>query len=355
MCIEYETEEINTLLNNIKALSEKIRENKSGADITFIFPGQGSTGAVPLTHLCRNFPVYGSYISRAEKKILQISNINIKELIIRGKTKNTVEEQLFSVVHGTAMAEQYKAFGIKPLALAGHSVGEITACVVSGAMGFETALEYTYNRAMLMEKYAGGGIMLTAALDSESALEYAKKCGGLSLAAINDREACVLSGMIKEIKKLELLLDKRGIKHKRLRVPVAAHSSYLDPALEDIGALSTGELSEFESPVYSAVTGRLLTLSELKSSEWKKAHARNTVLFMETLKSIKKVMKQKKIFIEFAVHRVLAPSGMKTVRGSKWLGASSMSCYRENKSTEYCFTKGIEESLSEIEKYSCCE
>lgn len=353
MCTEYETEEINALHNNIKTLSKKIQEKKSRADIIFIFPGQGSTGAVPLTHLCRNFPVYASYIERAEKKILQISNMNIRELIIRGKTKNTAEEQLFSVVHGTAMAEQYKAFGIKPLALAGHSVGEITACVVSGAMSFESALEYTYNRAMLMEKYAGGGIMLVAALSSDKALEYAQKCGNLSLAAINDRETCVLSGEIKEIKKLELLLDKRCIKHKRLRVPVAAHSSYLEPALEEIGALDTGALSEFEHPVYSAVTGKLLTLSELKSREWKKAHTRNTVLFMETLRSIKKEMKQKKIFVEFSVHRVLAPNGMKTVRGSKWFGASSMSCYRENKSTEFCFTKGIEETLSAIEKYTC--
>ncbi|MEG1642248.1 MAG: acyltransferase domain-containing protein [Synergistaceae bacterium] len=345
-------QEIKETLQKIEKVTSQIKEttNHKKAKIIFVFPGQGSSGAVPLDHLMQHLPVFKKYIEKADE-ILKKQNIDIKAILKKGKTETTPQEQAFSIVYGTAMAKQYIAYGIKPDAMIGHSVGEISAYAIAEMLPYEKAVTYAYKRAVEMDKITNKGVMMAVQKPYQQTTKEIENYTTLSLASINDELTCVISGDIKEIKKLEINLDKQEIKHKRLRVHIAAHSSLLEPTLKNIDKIEIGEIEEPQIPIYSTITGDRFTMDILRDPQWKSKHCRNTVEFLSALKKIKKDNAgEKMMFIEFSVHRVLAPSGMKTIKDSIWLGCSSMSKYRELKSTEYCFSKGIEETLETIKK-----
>lgn len=330
-------------------LSLYIKNGKIHTPIIFIFPGQGSTGALPLTYLRQKLPVYDTYIRRTEKLLLKIApQLNLIKILEKSKTENTLEEQLFSYAHGIAMAQQYITWGIKPDIIAGHSAGEITALALSEIITQEKALEYLYKRAELMNSCSHGVMSVIFTAETETG-QIIKEYQDLSVAAVNDKDTCVVSGSEKSMKKIERKCDRNGIRHKRLKVHLAAHSKLLDPILAQLEQIDKGIIRIPKYTTYSTVTGNEINISEIASGAWNIKHTREKVQFCKTLENIKnKINSEKPIFIEFGVHRVLAGSGRKILPGSKWYGSTSIQKYIQDKSREYCFTQGIRQTLKNI-------
>jgi [acyl-carrier-protein] S-malonyltransferase len=145
-------------------------------------------------------------------------------------------------------------------AMAGHSLGEITALVAAGALSDEDGLRLVAARGRLMQEAAeetgDGGMTAVRARDDNREL-IAEVAAATNVAIANDNapDQLVLSGALSALDDAEAQLKERGIRGKRLPVAGAFHSPLMEPAVEPFRAVVAGiEFGEPRVPVMSCVT-----------------------------------------------------------------------------------------------------
>jgi [acyl-carrier-protein] S-malonyltransferase len=149
---------------------------------------------------------------------------------------------------------------VEPDAMAGHSLGEITALVAAGALSDEDGLRLVAARGRLMQEAAeetgDGGMTAVRARDDNREL-IAEVAAATNVAIANDNapDQLVLSGALSALDDAEAQLKERGVRAKRLPVAGAFHSPLMEPAVEPFRALvNETEIGEPRVPVYSCVT-----------------------------------------------------------------------------------------------------
>ena len=129
-----------------------------------------------------------------------------------------------------ALAKLLIAKGIEPDTMIGHSLGEYVAACLSGVFSLEEGLSLVIKRAQLV-KTLPEGAMLAVPLPEAEVLPYLSD--ELSLAVVNTSKSCVLSGTPEAVAKAEAALKTKGVDSKRMHITMAAHSSMLDPILDE--------------------------------------------------------------------------------------------------------------------------
>src|SRR4029450_2070560 len=111
------------------------------------------------------------------------------EATLRLKQTASTQPALFVIEY--ALARLWMAWGVRPFAMIGHSVGEYVAACLAGVFSLEDALALIAARGQLMQQLPGGAI-LAVKLSEEQVQPLLGQ--GLSLAAVNGPTACVVSG-----------------------------------------------------------------------------------------------------------------------------------------------------------------
>ena len=178
-----------------------------------------------------------------------------------------------------AQARLWMSWGIEPTAMIGHSMGEYTAACLAGVFSPEAGMSLVALRGRLFEKVERGG-MLSVSLGEEELRPYLGD--ELSIAALNAPEVSVASGPEDGVARLQTRLEADGHDCRRIRIDVAAHSSMLEPVLDEFGAYLRGlEFQEPELPVISNLTGEVATPGQLTEPDYWVRHLRHTVRFAE--------------------------------------------------------------------------
>lgn len=186
-----------------------------------------------------------------------------------------------------ALARMFMAWGVTPAAMIGHSVGEYVAACLSGVLTLEEALRLVLMRGRLFEAVQTGR-MLSVPLSEQSLRDLMP--AGLDIAAANAPGLSVASGPSEGIAELERILEGRGIECSPVHINVAAHSSMLDPVLEQFRDLCrTIRFKEPKRPFVSNVTGGWITSDQATSPDYWVQHLRSTVRFSEGLKTISRL------------------------------------------------------------------
>lgn len=124
-----------------------------------------------------------------------------------------------------ALAALWRSWGVQPDMIIGHSVGEIAAAHLAGALSLEDAVSIVFHRGRLMDQATGFGRMAAVELtsaDAEALLApYADK---LALAAINGPKSVVLSGDKQALVEVLDSLNNQGVWTRDLGVDYAFHS-----------------------------------------------------------------------------------------------------------------------------------
>ena len=205
-----------------------------------------------------------------------------------------------------ALTALWKSWGITPDAVVGHSVGEVAAAYVAGALSLEDAVLVSFHRSRLQQTMAGRGAMLAIGLSERETREHIRKYADLSIAAINSQSAVTVSGAPNSLKSLADTLERNGAFHRSLKVEVAYHSYQMDALKEDfLLALNGLTARKAEFPLYSTVTGGVVSGEELTSTYWWD-NVRQPVRFQESIQSI--LGKGFRIFLEVGPHPVLGTS-----------------------------------------------
>ncbi|MFG1791005.1 SDR family NAD(P)-dependent oxidoreductase [Nocardia sp. NPDC049149] len=163
-----------------------------------------------------------------------------------------------------ALTAELAELGILPTAVVGHSVGEVTAAYISGALSLHDALLVSYHRSRLQATTAGSGGMLAVGLPEEQVLERLAGIEGVCVAAVNSASAVTLAGDLAVLGTLRETLTEDGVFAKPLRVEVPYHSHLMDPILDELRSVLAGlRPGATRIPLWSTVTG-----TELDGTEW---------------------------------------------------------------------------------------
>jgi acyl transferase domain-containing protein/acyl carrier protein len=275
-------------------------------DVVFTFPGGGAQYAHMGEELYKTERVY----REAVDECLAIANARLGRdlgalMFGEGTDTRTLEQpslslpSLFTTEY--ALAKLYQSWGVEPKAFVGHSMGEYVAACLAGVMTVREGLELVMLRGRLFEKVERGR-MLSVSL-SESALRSLLP-KGLDIAAVNAPELCVASGPADLIDALQKTLDEQEIENTRVRIDVAAHSSMLDPVLDEFRAFCrTVAWQAPQMPFTSNVSGKWITPAEATDPDYWVRHLRSTVRFSDCIETVR--ASGEKIFLEAGPGRTL--------------------------------------------------
>lgn len=196
--------------------------------------------------------------------------------------------------------------GLIPDAVSGHSVGEVAAAHVSGAIDLEQAVRLILARSDAQGKTRGHGRMAAAGITPERAQEIANASGGkIELAAINSSGSVTLAGDEEALVALGAAMEEQKIFYRLLDLDYAFHSHVLDPVHDYfLGSIGEVECGTTTIPFYSTVKGRETSGLELDASYWWD-NVRQPVQFRDAILSM--VEDDIDVLIEVGPHAILQP------------------------------------------------
>ncbi|GAB2711524.1 SDR family NAD(P)-dependent oxidoreductase [Nocardia thraciensis] len=205
-----------------------------------------------------------------------------------------------------ALTAELAASGIRPAVVVGHSVGEVTAAYVSGALTLTEAVTVSYHRSRLQATTAGTGAMLAVGLSQTEARELLTDIDAVDVAAINSPSAVTLSGPADPLAKIAERLTADGVFARLLRVEVPYHSHLMDPILDELRTvLAPLAAADTTVPAYSTVTADLATPQDWNADYWCR-NVRDSVRFADTIDAL--LGAGHRVFLEVGPHPVLSGS-----------------------------------------------
>ncbi|MGQ7947206.1 amino acid adenylation domain-containing protein [Flavobacterium sp. WC2509] len=278
-----------------KLISLKIKSTKSSllkivpSETGFLFPGQGAQYLQMGKTLYDNEKVYREAIDKCAELLIEDLQLDIRD-IVYPKINSTDAEELLKDTRLTqpalfvteyALSQLWMSWGIKPTFLCGHSIGEFTAAHLAGIMTLKDALHIVATRGRLISQLPTGS-MLTVRVPAEKLYELLPET--LSVAAINSKQFCVVSGKKEDIANFNQELDAQDIPNKILATSHAFHSFMMDPILDTFkNELEKIKLSIPRLPIISTVSGTWLTDTEATSPMYWVNHLKNTVRFADAM------------------------------------------------------------------------
>jgi amino acid adenylation domain-containing protein len=258
----------------------------TSARVAFLFPGQGAQYVDMARDLYDAEPIFRAAMDDCANRLEPELNCDLRAVVFPGapdvagaRLDDTALAQpaLFAVEY--ALAALWRAWGVEPSAMLGHSVGEYVAACLAGVFTLDDALRVVAARGRLMQAQPAGA-MLAVAL-GERALG-ARLPAAVALAAINGSEACVVAGPTEAIAAFEQQLARDNVLARRLSTSHAFHSPMMEPAVEPFRAVMAAiELRAPQIPIVSNVTGTWLTVADATDPAYWARHLRAAVRFAD--------------------------------------------------------------------------
>ncbi|PPE65560.1 type I polyketide synthase [Caldimonas caldifontis] len=201
-----------------------------------------------------------------------------------------------------ALARLWMSWGLTPAAMIGHSMGEYTAAHLAGVFSLEDALTLVELRGRLFETLPEGGMLSVPLPEAEVLARIGPE---LSIAAVNGPSLTVVAGPVQAIEALQQALQADEIEAARVRINVAAHSSMLEPILEEFGAFFRRVAMKPPTlPFVSNLSGTWITPAEATDPQYWVRHLRHTVRFADGLQELLK--DESRILLEVGPGRTLS-------------------------------------------------
>ncbi|MCU0680702.1 MAG: amino acid adenylation domain-containing protein [Polyangiaceae bacterium] len=258
--------------------------------VVWAFPGQGGQHAGMGAALHAHEPAFREAFDRCAARLAPEYGVDLRRALdagddeARGWLEGTALGQpaLFAVEY--ALSALWKSWGVSPVAVVGHSVGEYAAAVAAGVFELDDALALVAARARLVESLPRGA-MLAVAL-GEGALA-GRLPESVAIAAVNERDRCVVSGPPEAIAALEASLSSERVACRRLGAAHAFHSPAVEPLVAEFRALVAARPRRRPSlPIVSCVTGDWLEAEQAVDPAYWARHLREPVRFAAALERL---------------------------------------------------------------------
>ncbi|KAK3301404.1 polyketide synthase [Chaetomium fimeti] len=283
--------------------------------VVMMFTGQGSQYAAMGKELYNHHAVFRESID-GFVDLARLQGFPSFLPLIDGTDQNVSEMspivlQLGLACFQMALARLWGAWGVKPAAVVGHSLGEYAALEVAGVLSASDVIYLVGSRAkLLVEKCtAGSHGMIAVQAPVKTVLELmGTEAGGLNIACINSPRETVVSGDSEKSKEMAAHMSAQGYKSHHLQVPFAFHSPQVEVILDDFEKLAQGvSYKAPKIPIISTVHGDVIESKSIDAGYLRK-HARDTVHFLDGLIEAQKsgTIDDKTVWLEIGPHPVLS-------------------------------------------------
>ncbi|PHM50078.1 hybrid non-ribosomal peptide synthetase/type I polyketide synthase [Xenorhabdus miraniensis] len=274
------------------------------------FSGQGCQWAGMGKAMYAGSPVFAAMLDRCCAACTSELALPLKAVMFGehdAALATTEYAQPAIVAHQIALAAHWRALGLKPDYVLGHSVGEFAAAVVAGVFTPEQMMPLVAIRGKLMQSCSQEGAMLAVFANKEDILPFTRSLA-LDLAVCNGPQHWVWAGTKTEIDTLAQRLEQQQIRCQRINIACAAHSAMLDPILETF-SLRCRQLqpTSGEIPLISTLTANIATYEQLGSPDYWRNHMRQTVRYYQAIEFARQ--QGVALFVEFGADAPLTGIG----------------------------------------------
>ncbi|MFI6577859.1 SDR family NAD(P)-dependent oxidoreductase [Nocardiopsis sp. NPDC050513] len=325
------------LLAGIRALAEggsarNVVSGASGVDgkVAFVFPGHGSQWVGMAAGLMGE-RVFAASIDACERALKPHVDWSLTEVLAGGADRleriDVLQPVLFSVM--VSLAALWRSRGVEPDAVLGHSLGELAAAYVAGALSLEEAARVVAVRGQVIAELGAGSSMVSVTA-SRAQLDWLLERwpDRLWIAALNGPSTTAVAGDDQAIDGLlaECALD--GVHARRIRIGYASHCPQVealrDELLTRLGEVRTAAPSV---PMYSTVDLDWVGASTLTGAYWYR-NLRQPVRFQPAVEHL--VDQGFGVFVESSSHPVLTSAVERTLEESGTTGVVTGTLRRDD-------------------------
>ena len=277
--------------------------------VVFVFPGQGSQWVGMAGELLDCSPVFAERIGACAEALAPFVDWSL-EGVLRGvpgaaslERIDVVQPVLFAMM--VALSACWRACGVHPDAVVGHSQGEIAAAHIAGALSLEDAARIVAVRSRALRDIEGAGGMMSIALPAAEVRERLHQWDEqeIAIAAVNGPRSVVVAGEPTALQRLHARCEEQEIRSRMIPVSYAAHTAQVEAIREPLLAgCGEGPAQSGEVPFYSAVSGGVLDGVALNADYWYR-NLREPVEFEQATASL--LQDGFRTFIEISPHPVL--------------------------------------------------
>lgn len=288
--------------------------NPGDGKIAFIFSGNGSQWAGMGKQLLA-LPTFSEIIDQINTEFEPLAGWSIREAMLRDdpglEYTEVAQPLLFALQVG--LVRLLEELGVTPDAVAGHSVGEIAAAHVCGALSLFDAVRVIYYRSGAQGRTKGQGRMAAVRLPAGDMGQWLETYNGkVEIAAINSTNSVTISGDGECIHELTQALRRGSVSCRELDIDYAFHSRMMDSIKDYI----IEQLADIQPGIaqiifQSTVTGKPVADGQLDSEYWWN-NIRQPVQFGPAITSL--LQDGVEHFIEIGPHPVLQSYVRDTMR-----------------------------------------
>jgi phthiocerol/phenolphthiocerol synthesis type-I polyketide synthase E len=260
----------------------------------FLFPGQGAQYPGMGADLYASEPAYRDTVDECcgalamAGAMAQDAVAELREFLTAGGDEERLQQTALAqpalFIAEYALAAVWRAWGVTPRAMIGHSIGEYVAAACAGVLSLPDALRVVAARGALMQSLPAGA-MIAVQLDEAELRDSLPETA--SIAAVNGPRACVVAGPASVIDELADAFGQADIGTRRLRTSHAFHSAMMAPALSAFrDVVATAALAAPQIPFASNITGDWITAAEATDPSYWARQLREAVRFGDCVTTV---------------------------------------------------------------------
>ncbi|ULL10178.1 polyketide synthase [Mycobacterium liflandii] len=296
----------------------------------FVYSGRGSQWAGMGRQLLADEPAFAAAVAELEPVFLAEAGFSLHDVLANGTELVGIEQiQLGLIGMQLTLTELWRSYGIQPDLVIGHSMGEVAAAVVAGALTPAEGLRVTAVRSRLMAPLSGQGGMALLELDASQTEALIADYPQVTLGIYNSPRQTVISGPTDQIDELITVVRARDRFATRVNIEVAPHN----PAMDALQPQMRSELADLapRTPTIPIISTTYADLGAARESgptfdaEHWAINMRNPVHFQQAITA---AATDKHNFIEISAHPLLTQAILETLHtvqpGSKYTSLGTL-------------------------------
>ncbi|ACC40224.1 phenolpthiocerol synthesis type-I polyketide synthase PpsB [Mycobacterium marinum M] len=281
----------------------------------FVYSGRGSQWAGMGRQLLADEPAFAAAVAELEPVFLAEAGFSLHDVLANGTELVGIEQiQLGLIGMQLTLTELWRSYGIQPDLVIGHSMGEVAAAVVAGALTPAEGLRVTAVRSRLMAPLSGQGGMALLGLDASQTEALIADYPQVTLGIYNSPRQTVISGPTDQIDELITVVRARDRFATRVNIEVAPHN----PAMDALQPQMRSELADLapRTPTIPIISTTYADLGSARESgptfdaEHWAINMRNPVHFQQAITA---AATDKHNFIEISAHPLLTQAILETL------------------------------------------
>ncbi|MGB8391454.1 sulfolipid-1 biosynthesis phthioceranic/hydroxyphthioceranic acid synthase [Mycobacterium sp.] len=296
----------------------------------WVFSGQGSQWAAMGAELLATEPVFAATVAEAEPLIAREAGFSVTAAMTAPERVTRIDRiQPILFAMQVALAATMRAYGVRPGAVIGHSLGEVAAAVVAGALSLDDGVRVICRRSLLCARLAGAGAMASVELPARRVREElaARGVTDVVVSVVASPQSTVVGGATQTVRDLVAAWEAHDVAAREVAVDVASHSPQVEPILAELADV-LAELTPMPPtvPFYSATLLDPRDRPAYDAGYWVD-NLRHTVRFAAAVKAA--LEDGYRVFGELAPHPLLTRAVEQTAQGIDMPVAALASMRRE--------------------------